>query len=69
MVDGKCTPGWVIEGRWAKLTSNTYGVFEFVVHYMVHTTALVYLYGKVIRMSRTALSKNEETTSTATQKV
>ena len=47
MDGGICVAGWAIKGKYAKLTSNMYGVFEFVVHYLVHMIALVILYGKV----------------------
>ena len=43
----ECQGGWLIKGKWAKLTSNMYGVFEFLVHYLVHMVTLVFLYGKV----------------------
>ena len=69
-MDGdSCVAGWAIKGKYAKLTSNMYGVFEFVVHYLVHMIALVILYGKVIIMSNEVISKQRDTTSSATQKV
>ena len=37
-----CVGEWVIKGKYGKLTSNIYGVFEFVVHYLVHMVALIY---------------------------
>ena len=46
-----------------------YGVFEFVVHYLVHLIALGILYGKVIRTSKKVLKRRDDTTSTVTQKV
>ena len=60
---------WLIKGKWAKLTSNMYGVFEFLVHYLVHMVTLVFLYGKVINTSKKTLNKLESSTSAATQKV
>ena len=69
-MDGdQCVSGWVIKGKYSKLTSNMYGVFEFVVHYLVHMIALVLLYGKVIRTSNKVLKRQDDTTSTNTQKV
>ena len=65
----ECQGGWLIKGKWAKLTSNMYAVFEFLVHYIIHITALVFLYGKVINTSKKTLNKLESTTSAATQKV
>ena len=64
-----CVGGWVIKGKYAKLTSNMYGVFEFIVHYLVHMVALVFFYGNVIRESKKMLQKQEDTTSANTQKV
>ena len=69
MNGNECEAGWVIRGRWAKLTSNMYGVFEFVVHYLIPMVCLIFFYGKVIRQSRAALKTREDTTSAATQKV
>ena len=64
-----CVAGWVIKGKYAKLTSNLYGVFEFVVHYLVHMIALLILYGKVIQVSRKVMKREDDTTSSNTQKV
>ena len=64
-----CVAGWVIKGKYAKITSQMYAVFEFIVHYLVHMIALVFLYGKVIRVSKRMLRKQEDTTSANTQKV
>ena len=69
MDDNKCIAGWVIKRKYAKLTSNMYGVFEFIVHYLVHMIALVFLYGKVIRTSNKVLKRQDDTTSTNMQKV
>ena len=69
MEDEECQGGWLIKGKWAKLTANMYGVFEFLVHYLVHMVTLVFLYGKVIKISKRTLNKLESTTSAATQKV
>ena len=69
MDGGICVAGWAIKGKYAKLTSNMYGVFEFVVHYLVHMIALVILYGKVIKVSKKVIKSQEDTTSSATQKV
>ena len=69
IVDGVCTFGWLITGRWHDFTSKMYSVFEFVVHYLVHAVALIYFYGKVILTSRKALLNQADTTSSATQKV
>ncbi len=69
VVDGKCTFGWVITGKWSEITSKMYCVFEFVVHYLFHSVALIYFYGKVIMTSRKALHEQSDTTSSATQKV
>ena len=69
-MEGKeCQGGWLIKGKWAKLTSNMYGVFEFLMHYLVHMVILVFLYGKVIKISKKTLNKLKSTTSAATQKV
>ena len=64
-----CVGEWAIKGKYGKLTSNIYGVFEFVVHYLVHMVALIYFYWKVIRESKKMLQKQEHTTSANTQKV
>ena len=64
-----CVAGWVIEGKYSKITSQMYAVFEFMVHYLVHMIALIFLYGKVIRVSKRMLQKQENTTSANTQKV
>ena len=64
-----CAAGWVIKGKYSKITSQLYAVFEFVVHYLVHMIALIYLYGKVIRVSNQMLQRQETTTSVNTQKV
>ena len=64
-----CVVGWVIKGKWADLTAKLYSLFEFLVHYIIHMIALMFLYGNVISVSRKALSSNESTTSAATQKV
>ena len=64
-----CVGEWAIKGKYGKLTSNIYGVFEFVVHYLVHMVALIYFYGKVIRESKKMLQKQEHTTSANTQKL
>ena len=69
MDGGICVAGWAIKGKYAKLTSNMYGVFEFVVHYLVHMIALVILYGKVIKVSKKVIKSQKDTTSSATQKV
>ena len=69
MEGAECQAGWLIKGKWAKLTSNMYGLFEFLVHYLVHMVTLVFLYGKVIKISKKTLNKLESTTSVATQKV
>ena len=69
MEGDECKAGWLIRGKYAKLTSNLYGVFEFVVHYLVHMIALVILYGKVVTTSRTVMKNPTGTTSSATQKV
>ena len=68
MDEGICVAGWAIKGKYAKLTSNMYGVFEFVVHYLVHMIALVILYGKVIEVSKKVIKSQKDTTSSATQK-
>ena len=65
----ECQGGWLIKGKWAKLTSNMYAVFEFLVHYLIHIVALIFLYGKVINTSKKTLNQLESTTSAATQKV
>ena len=52
MEGNTCVGGWVIKGKYGKLTSNMYGVFAFVVHYLIHMVALIFFYGKVIRESR-----------------
>ena len=64
-----CVGGWAIKGKYATLTSNIYGVFEFFVHYAAHTIALIILNGKVIKESRKVLKAQNDTTSSATQKV
>ena len=64
-----CVGGWVIKGKYAQLTANIYGVFEFFVHYVVHMIALIILYGKVISISKKVLKAQDDTTSSATQKV
>ena len=69
MDGGICEAEWAIKGKYAKLTSNMYGVFEFVVHYLVHMIALVILYGKVIKVSKKVIKSQKDTTSSATQKV
>ena len=69
MVGGICVAGWAIKGKYSKLTSNMYGVFEFVVHYLVHLIALMILYGKVIKVSKKVINNQKDTTSSATQKV
>ena len=69
MEGDECKAGWLIRGKYAKLTSNLYGVFEFVVHFLVHMIALVILYGKVITASRRIMKNPNDTTSSATQKV
>ena len=60
-----CVAGWVA----SKVLADTYAVFEFFVHYLVHLAAFIFLYGKVIRTSSKVLKKQEDTTSKATQKV
>ena len=69
MEGNTCIVGWVIKGKWADLTAKLYAAFEFLVHYLVHMIALIFLYGKVIYVSKKALNSTETTTSTATQKV
>ena len=69
MVGNECVGGWVIKGKYAKMTADLYRMFEFIMHYLIHTVALVILYGKVIRASRKMLKRQDDTTSTATQKV
>ena len=69
MEGNECQAGWVIKGKWATLTANMYGVFEFIVHYLIHVVALIFLYGKVIKTSNKALHQLNNTTSAATQKV
>ena len=69
MEGNTCVGGWVIKGKYGKLTSNMYGVFEFIVHYLIHMVALIFFYGKVIRESKKMLQKQEDTTSANTQKV
>ena len=64
-----CVAGWVVKGKWSKITSNMYGIFEFFVHYLVHMVALFYLYGKVIMTSRKVIKRQDDTASTVTQKV
>ena len=64
-----CVSGWAIKGKYATLTSNIYGVFEFFVHYAAHTIALIILYGKVIKESRKVLKAQNDTTSSTTRKV
>ena len=64
-----CEAGWVIKGRIGEITSNMYGVFEFIVHYLIPMAALIYYYGQVIRKSKEAIKQQERTTSAATQKV
>ena len=49
MNGNECEPGWVIKGKLGEITSNMYGVFEFIVHYLIPMVALVFYYGKVIR--------------------
>ena len=60
-----CVAGWVA----SKLLADIYAVFEFVVHYLVHMVAFIFLYGKVIRLSSKVLKRQDDTTSEATQKV
>ena len=69
MNGNECEPGWVIKGKWGEITSNMYGVFEFIVHYLIPMVALMFYYGKVIRSSKQTLQKQDRTTSAATQKV
>ena len=69
MKGNTCVAGWVIKGKYSKITSQMYAVFEFMVHYLVHMIALIFLYGKVIRVSKRMLQKQEDTTSANTQKV
>ena len=69
MVDGKCTVGWAVKGKYSQLTFNILAGCEFFVHYVVHMTALVYFYGNVIRISNKTMNKNADTTSANTQKV
>ena len=69
MEGSTCVVGWVIKGKWADLTAKLYAIFEFLVHYLVHMIALIFLYGKVIYVSKKTLSSTEATTSAATQKV
>ena len=69
MEQGECAGGWVIKDEYARLTANIYGVLEFIVHYLVHMIALLYLYGKIIRTSNKVLKRRDDTTSTNTQKV
>ena len=65
----ECEAGWVIKGKWGEITSNMYGVFEFIVHYLIPMIALIFFYGKVIKSSKKALQQQDRTTSAATQKV
>ena len=69
MVENICVSKWAIDGKWGKLTFQIFGGFEFIVHYLVHITSFLYLYGKVIGRSNKVLRNAEDTTSTATQKV
>ena len=69
MNGNECEAGWVIKGRWGDITSNMYGVFEFIVHYLIPMGALIFYYGHVIKSSKKALQCQDRTTSAATQKV
>ena len=69
MENGVCVAGWVFKGRYGKLTADIYAVVEFFVHYLFHMIAFAVLYGKVIQTSNKVLKRQEDTTSTNTQKV
>ena len=69
MVDGKCEFGWAVKGKYSQLTFNIEAITEFFVHYVFHMIALVYFYGKVIRISNKTMNKKADTTSANTQKV
>ena len=69
MENGVCVAGSVFKGRYGKLTADVYAVVEFFVHYLFHMVAFAVLYGRVIQTSNKVLKRQEDTTSTNTQKV